>query len=122
MAVVFARAFTCFGMKPKVSKFFGNHSCAIINEFCKLFCRVSPTVPRRRYTSEVLLFWIFSYLWELEQRERERAEHCVCEEESFESYGFLLKRKVLFEKFAMDNAQKVESEWICRKGLLEFQQ
>ncbi|GFR03450.1 hypothetical protein TNCT_276581 [Trichonephila clavata] len=47
---------------------------------------------------------------------------CVCEEESFESYGFLLKRKVLFEKFAMDNAQKVESEWICRKGSLEFQQ
>ncbi|GFR15428.1 hypothetical protein TNCT_575292 [Trichonephila clavata] len=47
---------------------------------------------------------------------------CVCEEESFENYGFLLKRKVLFEKFAMDNAQKVESEWICRKGSLEFQQ
>ncbi|GFQ66661.1 hypothetical protein TNCT_651862, partial [Trichonephila clavata] len=58
---------------------------------------------------------------ELEQREREKAEHCVCVKRRV-SRSTVSYWKVLFEKFAMDNAQKVESEWICQKGSLEFQQ
>ncbi|GFR18617.1 hypothetical protein TNCT_642941 [Trichonephila clavata] len=100
MAVAFARAFTCFGMKPKG---FADRSSEKI------------------HIGSITILDFFIPL-ELEQREREKAEHCVCVKRSFESYGFLLKRKVLFEKFAMDNAQKVESEWICQKGSLEFQQ
>ncbi|GFR29322.1 jhamt [Trichonephila clavata] len=45
---------------------------------------VLPTVPRRRYTSEVLLFWIFSYLWNWSRgKEKKQSIVCVCEEESF---------------------------------------
>ncbi|GFQ65588.1 hypothetical protein TNCT_338941 [Trichonephila clavata] len=81
-------------MKPKVSKFFGNHSCAIINEFWVFADRSSEKI----HIGSITILDFFIPL-ELEQREREKAEHCVCEEESFESYGFLLKRKVLFENW-----------------------
>ncbi|GFR30955.1 hypothetical protein TNCT_315991 [Trichonephila clavata] len=109
MAVAFARAFTCFGMKPK---------------------GFADRTSEKIHIGSITILDFFIPL-ELEQREREKAEHLTVKSrldkyeyvyESFESYGFLLKRKVLFEKFAMDNAQKVESEWICRKGSLEFQQ
>ncbi|GFR13067.1 hypothetical protein TNCT_406901 [Trichonephila clavata] len=90
---------------------------------------ISPSIQGRRCTSEVLQFWIFFPL-ELEESEsrvlwreyRMFFNHVLFLYGCSESNDSPLKQKVSIEMFAMDNAQKVESEWMCRKGSLELQQ